>query len=1122
VAASLLMTGTEIGFELSPAVTDRRSARVFRPARGWRAVTMVLFLATATVWGAPPAPTPPAARWLRVDYSALVDGRRLTHSGEPVGILLQRLAGRPMPAPGERQEDALAYRLLDSILEPFAFVLPDALDSVAPPPDPPMVEVGSLWEAGEAQPAWVELARARRLFLESDGEGHVRAFLPAAFSDTVAGDIADDTDPAAAAHAAFDTAWPVLRHALAGERRRLQHRRGGELPPIDLEVHAYRHRPALSVFDLGVPAWRTSVTDTGPRGDRVPFDLAGLKSILDRGLTIEGARLDASGRVRWFTSEGERKPAILDHPASLADVAVAYRAVAHGGNGEPYMSLDRGVAPQRAVVNYGGRLRDTALGLVSLLSDVRFKTFSLGIDLLGRGDTRETLRRALPDFRTHLERFASEPSAGAVLNQQTRFWFYPDDVELTLSEQGDVLAFRKVRMSAASERVRDTDTSPTDPPWTKNTVSYLNAHHDQLSALFSEMEGLDESVRLLALFTWLDEAKHRGLAVPDLDVLLALPLPPIPTPRHFPELLSHDVLSAPGPSAVVDVLDRTAVGDALDRLAPRGSGSLSAERRSARDLAMLNPQIPDQAALAKEMTALSVDASAYERDVMSYRAERLLMHARVLATIPPERRASIEQLRAKDPATRVFSVGIGGIDLGMNSVMARASHRGSRLGLRDSSSKTPVAAPAAAAESTPSTSPAGDPPGLPADEWPDHGLGPAGERARTVLPDAKGTIEARARAGSLVRRGSFKLEGGAVLAWDECVLAMDGPEVRSRRRIAESAGSAPIFERVEEGRFLSYRMVRAQATIKATLAVATAPSGAFAVPKPPADASAALPVLLTIMDLPPAAESAAPGAGIEPSSISVRLRSADGRERVAAVPRALLQRLVRGRELDLTPERPLQAFTPAADVLGSSRALMVVQSPDETRPPWSGPIAPRSGEEDAAQLAAALTRWWAEDPGVIARAVVGVDAVASPARFARAPVLGAAMAVLPVEEGPLAEASVLRAAFPAAPAPGANVVVLVSAASPGVLGRELRGLATDPEFSGKILVVVSLGGPLRPDLPGSLLGSGKLAALGVYDAGPVGMPKSIAAVSAWFRAASGDAAKGRRVEEVPGPFTWFY
>ena len=49
--------------------------------------------------------------------------------------------------------------------------------------------------------------------------------------------------------------------------------------------------------------------DTGPRGDRPALDLAGLKALLDRELWIEGARLEPSGRLRWFASEAEDKPA---------------------------------------------------------------------------------------------------------------------------------------------------------------------------------------------------------------------------------------------------------------------------------------------------------------------------------------------------------------------------------------------------------------------------------------------------------------------------------------------------------------------------------------------------------------------------------------------------------------------------------------------------------------------------------------------------------------------------------------------------------------------------------------------------------------------------------------------
>ena len=451
--------------------------------------------------------------------------------------MLQRLAGR---------EDTVAYRLADPLLEPYAFVLSDALDALSPPADPPMVEVGSLWEPGEEQPAWVELVRARRFVLESDGQGKLRACLPASSTE----------DPVLAAKNAWGEAWPVLRHALAGERRRLARSRGGELPPLDVEVHAYRHLLDKGAFDLGVTPWKTKITDTGPAGDRPPLDLAALQSILTRGVRIEGARLEPSGRLRWFTSETETKPSILGRPLTLADLAVAYRAVVRGGFGEPYMSLDRAPAPHVAIVNYGGRLRDTSLGMVSLLADVRFKTFSVGIDLLGDGDVREGVRGAIPGFQTHLERFASDPTAGAVMNQQTRFWFYPDDVDLTLSAEGDVLAFRRVRMTAASERVREAGSSEGEPAWTKDTVSFLNAHYDALAARFPELSDLDESVRLLSLFTWLDAAararpsrprsrRAAGASAPRASD--SAEVPAAPEPRRAPTPRCRRGRGRPGP-----------------------------------------------------------------------------------------------------------------------------------------------------------------------------------------------------------------------------------------------------------------------------------------------------------------------------------------------------------------------------------------------------------------------------------------------------------------------------------------------------------------------------------------------------------------------------------------------
>ena len=152
----------------------------------------------------------------------------------------------------------------------------------------------------------------------------------------------------------------------------------------------------------------------------------------------------------------------------------------------------------------------------------------------------------------------------------------------------------------------------------------------------------------------------------------------------------------------------------------------------------------------------------------------------------------------------------------MNAVMARAKFRSNRLGMgggeRIAAASSPARAASTASGEKGNTAVA-DSPLLPANEWPDHGLGVGGLRTVTVLPGGKGTIVSRRRPGSLVRTGTFKRDGGASVSWDEVILAMEGPEARARRRIAEPAGKLPVFERVEDERFMSYRFDKTANTL---------------------------------------------------------------------------------------------------------------------------------------------------------------------------------------------------------------------------------------------------------------------------------------------------------------------
>ena len=1110
------------------------------PAAGTLVATLrVLPLVLGLLWpataGAQPAPGSDGSEWIEIDYSGVVDLRRLSHSGESIEMLLDRLGGRGLPPPGERPADRLPHVLLDPLLEPYAFVLADALDSLAPVAQPPLVEVGPLWQPGEVQPAWVELLRARRYLVESDGRGRLRACVPwtgQALIDPQSGKPL--VHSATAAEQAWKAAWPVLRHVLAAERRRLAGERGGDPQdhPLDVEVHVYRHLPERLAFQLGLHPHRVTVTRTGPDGARPVADLAGMQEFLDRGWRIEGGRLEPDGTLRLLGSQTGPPATMLGSAITLADFAVAYRAVFHGGLSEPYMSLDRGSSPQTSVVNYGGRLRDTRLGWVSLLCDIRFKTFSLGLGILEARDLRSEIRQRIPDFRTHLEQFAADPGSRGVSSQQTRLWFYPDDVDLTISPQGDVLVMRRVRMTAASERVQEetfTAAGTQAPSWTRKTVAGINQDYDRLAALFPELAELDEGVRLLSLFTWLKLAAEEGRPIPDLDVLLALELPEVWTPRTFPQLLAFNALPPNGGDGVVESFDRVAIAEALEQLNPSSGASLPARQRLDRALQALHPTDPQHQALIDELRGIDLAGlSSSALDLLTYRAERLRMHRTVLTTLPAAQSDGVAQRLRDGERLRIFSVGIGGLDLGMRKVLSRASGRSRGLDWGATGS-TSQRSPAPAAGSP--APPAGDPALLPATRMPDHGLGAAGEESRVEV---------------------VRSEAGRPTAV-QAVWGADGPGARSRRLLLDGQGKADVVERYERGAFVRFRL-RARAdrlrAVPVEAVQADRPETGTQPGQPVAGGSGALelPAGLALVRVPAApdvtvdgrgAAVGPPPAGARAGGRAVRLQlSAPGEsgapelESEFAVPE--LQRLVMGRQAS-PGASGIDGLVPLPRSLAGVQTLMLLLDRSQTVSPWIAGPPVLAGESDPLRLAEGLRRWSisAPDPASVGAAVVGTDPSRSPERWSLAPRASRKTLLLLPQDGFPPPYDKLRARLSDAWTAGevvsslpakkiGTLLVLVSAEPPDLFGARLRSLAHNPALRGKLLAFWSLAGPVRPDLPASLLAEGNLAGLGFAKPSVVGTRRAEQQLAA-FSATLGDPdARRRRVESLDGPFLWIF
>jgi hypothetical protein len=1046
--------------------------------------------------------------WVSVDYGEIVDRRQLTHSGESVGTVLERLAGQPAPAAGQRSRAARDHDLLDPVLEAYAHVLPDALDSLDETSRRRWVEVGWLWEPGEAAPAWVELLRARRAVVETDGRGTLRIFAPL---DRDASSGGAEREPGERAWARSGS-W--LRHVVAAERRRQAAGGQGE-SELRVEVYAYRHRPAETTFELHLEPYGLEGDPTAPPATAPPLDLDELERFLKTGLRIEGGRLEG-GRLRLIGSETDSEPSLGGAPVGLADLAVAHRAVVHGGRPNPSMSLDRGLSPHRSRVTYGGRLADTKLGLVSLLCDVRFKTFSQGIDPGSGEDVRARIRQKVPGFQTHIERFAAHPDRGQDVGQQTRLWFYPDEVGMLVDPEGGMAALSQPRMTAAAERVELSGgaSQEAQPPWTRALTLQINDTYDQLAGPFPELAELDQVVRLLSLFTWLDFAGEQGRAVPDLDALLAVELPALRTPRSYPQLLAFDAFPATPSEGRVDVFPRPDVSRALDRLTPSEGGPLPARARLFRALAALDRSNPAHAALIEELSRTSpAQLQDADLDALAYRAERLRMHQLVIETLSREQRA---QLRAREQGgdpVEVLSVAIGGLDLDMGAALRRGAGRSRRLALVGEASPQRAALGAG-----PTAGDRGSARAEPPDHWRQESAG----LPVTSLP----ALEAEGPGARRLRSWDRKSDLGREIGVVHLPLARD---VRARVLRAEGDGAALQIDRVEGSRRYRYTIEGGGGEYTVSRADEDPVS-----PSPVAERLAADPPEgLFTLALSRAGRAAADGTG----STLVRLhaRQPGKNPRAVDLPRTAVQALLLGQRLaPRAGRRALREVARLGNVSpGAGRTVMVMEDFSREGAPWEVTPYPRPGEEDPRNFARAVSESAREGTGVPMRAVVGLDPSTSPERWrGAARPLGGAFLLLP-DGGFPGPAGKLRgelvaawpegraaAALPEGDLPG--LVVLASAEPPGVLATRALELAADPRMADRHLAVIALAGSLRADVAGRALAEGRIASLGLAGVEPLAWQGVAASLGQLGRAAREAGDGDLRPERLDGPFVWVY
>ncbi|RYD85493.1 MAG: hypothetical protein EOP84_02330 [Verrucomicrobiaceae bacterium] len=452
--------------------------------------------------------TPSEPRMLEVSYRDMLNTALYTHSGTTVGKALQ---------------DPDRYRAqLQPFVAPMSYLLPNVIDAELGLPKTPQQNVLSAYPPGSEQPAWAAILREGRIQVTTDYAGHARVYL--------------QTDDPSNVAAAYTQAYPIFRHCLE------------EIAPdggqrLEVEVFAFQNDYGTSTIRLNAEPARVSANRFGPPAGKHPLNLEALDRFFTQKPVLQGGQYK-DGTFTLLGAQGTGSGETIDgSPLSTSDLAVAYRACFHAGDNEAYISLDPNPDPTIVNVNFGGLLEDTRVGAVVLAADKRFKTMTSGLDPDTFVDVRPTVRKVVPGFLTSAERMYLTDEKVGDKWIGTRYWFYPDSIQVDTTADGNLAVISNPLFKADAERSKDdfadlaefeAKKASTLSPSTRQSIDDINERYAEYSRVFPELAELRGVGRLFGLCRWLKERPDPSV---DLDSLLAVRLPAKHTPRSKAQMI---------------------------------------------------------------------------------------------------------------------------------------------------------------------------------------------------------------------------------------------------------------------------------------------------------------------------------------------------------------------------------------------------------------------------------------------------------------------------------------------------------------------------------------------------------------------------------------------------------
>lgn len=441
------------------------------------------------------------SNWVTISYGSAVDKSTLTHSGERVGNVIQKIPSYDDDFKG----------LVQQYLEPYSILCHDVLLYNIKPDTPPLINILAHYPIGSEQPAWVDLFREGYFQLYYNSQ-LIRIFLK--------GDNPENS---------FEKYQSVIRLPIQ-DLINSKH-----LSIKNLEVYVFENDYAKTEIRVNMIPAIFAINDLDLSPKHQPIDLDSIEEFLNHGVVLEAAEVNERNDI-FFYGRSASDQTIADKPVSISDIAVVYRAIFHYGYNAPYISLDTHEDNRYAKVNFGGHLENTRVGHVVLEADKLFKTLSTGIDPNTHEFVKSKITKYVPAFLTEDERgFLEDANEG---NTQIRYWFYPDEIG-TVTD-GSIGIIQKYQFLADAERM---DVEVQLDNATRKTIDHLNNYFIQYEKAENTYKELNTVGRMMALVNWLKEMNIDDRV--ELDDLLSVKIAAFSTPEKTKKMLAITAIVCP-------------------------------------------------------------------------------------------------------------------------------------------------------------------------------------------------------------------------------------------------------------------------------------------------------------------------------------------------------------------------------------------------------------------------------------------------------------------------------------------------------------------------------------------------------------------------------------------------